>query len=65
MISAKSKNPMKKRVSGIILAAEITAIMLLHAYKLNHQPKNDGQQKTDVVSEQMRISHSYSYTSLR
>ncbi|HLK28973.1 MAG TPA: hypothetical protein VKT28_10335 [Puia sp.] len=56
---------MKKRLSGMILAAEIAAIMLLHAYKLNHQPKNDGQQKTDIVSEQMRISSSYSFTSLK
>ncbi len=56
---------MKKKLSSIILAAEIAAIMLLHAYKLNHQPKNGAQQKTDEASEQMRISHSYSYTSLK
>jgi len=65
MISLKSNNPNRK-LSGIVLAAEIGAIMLLHAFKLAHQDKNDNQQKVDVVtSPQIKISHSYSYTSFR
>ncbi len=65
MILSKSKNPMKKRMSGIILAAEIAAIMVLHAHKMNHHQRNDGVQKMDEFSQQLKISHSYSYSNLK
>jgi len=66
MISFKSNTPMKQKLSGIVLAVEIGAIVLLHTFKLTHQEKNDGQRKIDVVSShQIKISNTYSYTSFR
>ena len=58
---------MKKKLSGIILATEIAAIVLLHAFKLNHQSKNDRLPRTDVVSRQLNISsnQSYAFSDLR
>jgi hypothetical protein len=50
---------MKRRLSGIILATEIAAIVLLHVFKLNHQPKNDGISKAIVMTQPLRMNTSY------
>ena len=41
MFFSKSKKPMRKGFSIIILVVEITAIIILHTFKINHQAKTE------------------------
>ena len=58
---------MKKRLSGIVLATEIAAIVLLHAFRLNHQERNDKASKPgeSLQQENITLSHSYSFSRLK
>jgi hypothetical protein len=58
---------MKKRLSGIILATEIVAIVALHTLKINHPEKTAKLPKSNAVSQQINISlsHAYSFSNLR
>jgi hypothetical protein len=58
---------MKKRLSGIILAAEIAGIVMLHAFRLSHQERNDKASKPTESLQQANISlsHSYSFFKLK
>jgi hypothetical protein len=61
---------MKKRLSGLILATEIAAIVMLHLFKISHQEKTDKLPKHDAVLQKTNIgitsiSHSVSFSNLR
>jgi hypothetical protein len=52
----KSKEPMRRALSGIVLALEIAAIMLMHAYKINHPAKTEFR---PAEFAQQQIPHSF------
>lgn len=58
---------MRKRLSGLLLAVEIVAIVMLHALKISHQGKNERLTGTDASLQQPNISliHSYSLSRLK
>jgi hypothetical protein len=56
---------MKKRLSIIILAAEISGIVFLHAFKPNHQTKTDKVFKSEMAPQEAKISPAYFSVSLR
>jgi len=57
---------MKKRLSGIILATEIAAIVMMHMFKLNHQEKTGKLLRPDATQQaNINISHSYSFSNLK
>ncbi|MBS1666041.1 MAG: hypothetical protein JST58_01550 [Bacteroidetes bacterium] len=54
---------MKKRLSLIILATEIAAIVIIHSFKLSHQDKLRLSKPEDASQQQnISLSHSYSYS---
>ncbi len=58
---------MKKRLSSILLVTEITAIVMLHALKIEHQKRNDYKPRTGESWQQANntINHSYSFFILK
>jgi len=56
---------MKKRLSIIILAVEISGIILLHAVRLSNQQKNNKASKSDVASQEAKSTHNYLFLSTK
>jgi len=52
----KYKKPMRKGLSGIVLALEVAAIMLMHAYKINHPTRIESR---PAEFAQQQIPHSF------
>jgi len=58
---------MKKRLSGLVLATEIAAIVMLHSIKISHLEKTDKSPRRNGITQQAHISlgRSYSFSNLR
>jgi hypothetical protein len=58
---------MRKKLSVIVLAIEITAIVVLHAFRISHDDKNEKLSGPDVFQQKSNTSlvHIYSIAKLK